>query len=116
MPPFMPPFMPPKAASTASIREMRDSETERDQQTTVGGSDDSSGDDAEYIHQRPPPVVQTPVGTRTQETSQEAYAGEMRQRPREDRREQVRTTLPMHGGAGEQGATRQALVPEQASP
>ncbi|KAJ8666549.1 hypothetical protein QAD02_008211 [Eretmocerus hayati] len=49
IPPFMPPFLPPHVTSTASIREVRDSESERDQRTTAGRSNDSSGDDAEYI-------------------------------------------------------------------
>ncbi|KAJ8677921.1 hypothetical protein QAD02_013708 [Eretmocerus hayati] len=111
IPPFMPPFLPPHVTSTASIREVRDSESERDQRATAGRSNDSSGDDAEYIRQQrdrlqnlrgsqttnqvpsnppAPSIAQTPVGPRTQETSQGAYAGETRQRPREDRREQQR--------------------------
>ncbi|KAJ8665865.1 hypothetical protein QAD02_007527 [Eretmocerus hayati] len=137
IPPFMPPFLPPNVTSTASIREVRDSESERDQRTTAGRSNDSSGDDAEYIRQQgdrlqnlrgsqttnqvpsnpqAPPIAQTPVGHRTQETSQGAYAGETRQRPREDRREQVRTTLPMHGEPAQPGPTQQALMQEQAPP
>ncbi|KAJ8678274.1 hypothetical protein QAD02_014061 [Eretmocerus hayati] len=137
IPPFMPPFLPPHVTSTASIREVRDSESERDQRTTAGRSNDSSGDDAEYIRQQrdrlqnlrgsqitnqvpsnpqAPPIAQTPVGPRTQETSQGAYAGETRQRPREDRREQVRTTLPMHGDSAQPDPTQQALMQEQAPP
>ncbi|KAJ8666013.1 hypothetical protein QAD02_007675 [Eretmocerus hayati] len=137
IPPFMPPFMPPHVTSTASIREVRDSESERDQRTTAGRSNDSSGDDAEYIHQQSdrlqdlrgsqttnqvpsnpqaPPIAQTPVGPRIQETSQGAYAGETRQRPRGDRREQVRTTLPMHGESEQPGPTQQASMQEQAPP
>ncbi|KAJ8677091.1 hypothetical protein QAD02_012878 [Eretmocerus hayati] len=137
IPPFMPPFLPPHVTSTASIREVRDSESERDQRATAGRSNDSSGDDAEYIRQQrdrlqnlrgsqttnqvpsnppAPPIAQTPVGPRTQETSQGAYAGETRQRPREDRREQVRTTLPMHGEPAQPGPTQQALMQEQAPP
>ncbi|KAJ8677336.1 hypothetical protein QAD02_013123 [Eretmocerus hayati] len=102
---------------------------------TAEESNDGLGDDAEYIRQQrdrfrglrggqttnempsntqAPPGVQTHVGTRTQESSQEAYAGAMRQRPREDHREQVRTMLSMHGRSGEQGPTQQASVSEQA--
>ncbi|KAJ8666501.1 hypothetical protein QAD02_008163 [Eretmocerus hayati] len=135
IPPFLPPFMPPHVTSTASIREVRDSESERDQRTTAGRSNDSSGDDAEYIRQQrdrlqnlrgsqttnqvplnpqAPPIAQTPVGPRIQETSQGAYAGETRQRPREDHREQVRSTLPMHGESEQQGSTQQASMQEQA--
>ncbi|KAJ8672198.1 hypothetical protein QAD02_003457 [Eretmocerus hayati] len=137
IPPFMPPFMPPHVTSTASIREVRDSESERNQRTTAGGSNDSSGDDAEYIRQQrdrlqdlrgsqttnqvpsnpqAPPIAQMPVGPRIQETSQGAYAGETRQRPREDRREQVRTTLPMHGESEQPGPTQQASMQVQAPP
>ncbi|KAJ8665816.1 hypothetical protein QAD02_007478 [Eretmocerus hayati] len=137
IPPFMPPFLPPHVTSTASIRDVRDSESERDQRTTAGRSNDSSGDDAEYIHQQrdrlqnlrgnqttnqvpsnpqAPPIAQTPVGPRIQETSQGAYAGETRQRPREDRREQVSTTLPMNGESAQPGPTQQALMQEQAPP
>ncbi|KAJ8677028.1 hypothetical protein QAD02_012815, partial [Eretmocerus hayati] len=93
IPPFVPPFMPPHVTPTASIREVRDSETERDQRTTAGRSNDSSGDDTEYIRQQrdrlqglrgsqttnqvpsntqAPPIVQTPVGARIQEPSQGA--------------------------------------------
>ncbi|KAJ8666570.1 hypothetical protein QAD02_008232 [Eretmocerus hayati] len=57
---------------------------------------------------RAPPVVQMPVGTQIQEKSQGTYVGATQQRPREHRREQVRATLPMYAGAGEQGPTRQA--------
>ncbi|KAJ8666354.1 hypothetical protein QAD02_008016 [Eretmocerus hayati] len=137
VPPFMPPFMLPHVTPTASIREVRDSESERDQRTTAGRSNDSSGNDAENIRQQrdrlqnlrgrqttnqvpsnpqAPPIAQTPVGPRIQETSQGAYAGETRQRPREDRREQVRTTLPMHGESKLPGSTQQTQMQEQAPP
>ncbi|KAJ8685295.1 hypothetical protein QAD02_021088 [Eretmocerus hayati] len=102
IPPSLPPFMPPNATSTASIREVRDSKTERDQRTTAGRSHDSSSDDTEYIRRQrdrlqglrvsqttnqvpsntqAPPIIQTPVGTGIQETSQGAYAGTTRHRP-----------------------------------
>ncbi|KAJ8665478.1 hypothetical protein QAD02_007140 [Eretmocerus hayati] len=106
-------------------------------ENAVGRSNDSSGDDAENIRQQrdslqnlrgsqttnqvpsnpqAPPIAQTPVGPRIQETSQGAYAGETRQRPREDRREQVTTTLPMHGESEQPGSTQQAQMQEQAPP
>ncbi|KAJ8665961.1 hypothetical protein QAD02_007623 [Eretmocerus hayati] len=135
--PFLPPFMPLNATSTASIREVRDSKTERDQRTTAGRSNDSSGNDTEYIRRQrdrlhclrgsqttnqvpsntqAPPIIRTPVGTRIQETSQGPYAGATRQRPRGDRREQVRSTLLMHGESAQPGPTQQASMQEQAPP
>ncbi|KAJ8677298.1 hypothetical protein QAD02_013085 [Eretmocerus hayati] len=128
IPPFLPPFMPPNATPTASIREVRDSETERDQRTTAARNNDSLGDDTEYIRRQrdrlqglrgsqttnevlsntqAPPIIQTPVG---------AYASATHQRLREDRQEQVRTILPMHGESVQPGPTQQALMQEQAPP
>ncbi|KAJ8684871.1 hypothetical protein QAD02_020664 [Eretmocerus hayati] len=125
IPPFMPPFVPPQVTSTASTREVRDSESERDQRRTAGRSNDSSVDDAEYIRQqrdqlqnlrgsqttnRVPPYPQAPP------IAQTPHAGETRQRPREDRRQQVRTTLPMHGESEQPVPVQQASMQEQAPP
>ncbi|KAJ8666556.1 hypothetical protein QAD02_008218 [Eretmocerus hayati] len=90
IPPFLPPFMPLNGTSTASIRGVSDLETEQDQRTAEGRSDDSSGDDTEYIRRQrdrlhglhgsqttnqvlsntqAPPIIQMPEPMLTQLTS-----------------------------------------------